>query len=159
PILMTSFAIAIGALPIALALGAAATSRIGMGVVIIGGTLFSLVLTLYVIPAMYLYWSKEGSNLSFAVEAEADMEKKEKELVTLTYALDQQNRRNDKNDTHSSIHRYTHVQPIPRRIRPGYHRRPRGRVPGGPCTGGGRPHWDSEQILQPDQCRRRRNSF
>ncbi len=83
PILMTSFAIAIGALPIALALGAAATSRIGMGVVIIGGTLFSLVLTLYVIPAMYLYWSKEGSNLSFAEEAEADMEKKEKELVTL----------------------------------------------------------------------------
>src|SRR3546814_12425517 len=44
PILMTSLAIAIGALPIAMALGAAATSRIGMGVVIIGGTLFSLVL-------------------------------------------------------------------------------------------------------------------
>src|SRR5690606_14924548 len=35
PILMTSLAIALGALPIALALGAAATSRIGMGVVIV----------------------------------------------------------------------------------------------------------------------------
>src|SRR3546814_20457426 len=49
PILMTSLAIAIGALPIAMALGAAAPSRIGMGVVIIGGTLFSLVLTFYII--------------------------------------------------------------------------------------------------------------
>ncbi|MHA4894355.1 efflux RND transporter permease subunit [Pedobacter sp. PWIIR3] len=59
PILMTSLAIAIGALPIAMALGAAATSRIGMGVVIVGGTTFSLVLTLFVIPAVYSYWSKE----------------------------------------------------------------------------------------------------
>ncbi len=58
PILMTSLAISLGALPIALSLGAASTSRIGMGVVIVGGTLFSLVLTLFVIPAMYLMWSK-----------------------------------------------------------------------------------------------------
>ncbi|HRN99325.1 MAG TPA: efflux RND transporter permease subunit, partial [Flavobacterium sp.] len=57
PILMTSLAIALGALPIALSLGAASTSRIGMGVVIVGGTLFSLMLTLYVIPAIYLMWS------------------------------------------------------------------------------------------------------
>ncbi|MES2828275.1 MAG: efflux RND transporter permease subunit [Bacteroidota bacterium] len=59
PILMTSLAIAIGALPIAMALGAAAKSRIGMGVVIVGGTTFSLILTLFVIPAIYTYWSKE----------------------------------------------------------------------------------------------------
>ncbi len=59
PILMTSLAIALGALPIALSLGAASTSRIGMGVVIVGGTLFSLVLTLFVIPAIYLMWSRE----------------------------------------------------------------------------------------------------
>ncbi len=58
PILMTSLAIALGALPIALSLGAASTSRIGMGVVIVGGTIFSLVLTLFVIPAFYLMWSK-----------------------------------------------------------------------------------------------------
>ena len=58
PILMTSLAISIGALPIALSLGAAATSRIGMGVVIVGGTIFSLVLTLFVIPSIYLMWSK-----------------------------------------------------------------------------------------------------
>lgn len=58
PILMTSLAIALGALPIALSLGAASTSRIGMGVVIVGGTIFSLILTLFVIPAFYMMWSK-----------------------------------------------------------------------------------------------------
>ena len=58
PILMTSMAIAFGALPIALALGAAAKSRMSMGIVIVGGTLFSLVLTLFVIPAIYSYWAK-----------------------------------------------------------------------------------------------------
>jgi len=59
PILMTSLAIALGALPIAMALGAAAKSRVGMGVVIVGGTIFSLVLTLFVIPAIYSMWSRE----------------------------------------------------------------------------------------------------
>ena len=58
PILMTSLAIALGALPIALSLGAASTSRIGMGIVIVGGTMFALILTLYVIPAFYLMLSK-----------------------------------------------------------------------------------------------------
>lgn len=58
PILMTSLAIALGALPIALSLGAASASRMGMGVVIVGGTLFSLLLTLFIIPAIYLMWSK-----------------------------------------------------------------------------------------------------
>ncbi len=59
PILMTSLTIALGALPIALSLGAASASRTGMGVVIIGGTLFSLVLTLFIIPALYLMWSRK----------------------------------------------------------------------------------------------------
>lgn len=58
PILMTSLAIALGALPIALSLGAASTSRIGMGVVIVGGTIFSLILTLFVIPGIYYMWSR-----------------------------------------------------------------------------------------------------
>lgn len=55
PILMTSLATILGALPIALALGAGAKSRMGMGIVIIGGLLLSMVLTLYVIPTIYLY--------------------------------------------------------------------------------------------------------
>lgn len=58
PILMTSIATALGAMPIALALGAGAKSRMGMGIVIVGGILFSLMLTLFVIPAIYSYLSK-----------------------------------------------------------------------------------------------------
>ncbi len=59
PILMTSLAMSLGALPLALSLGAAATSRIPLGVVIVGGILFSLVLTLFVLPAMYTYMSSK----------------------------------------------------------------------------------------------------
>jgi multidrug efflux pump subunit AcrB len=59
PILMTSIATVLGVLPIAVALGAAATSRIPMGVAIIGGLLFSLVLTLFVIPAIYTFFNRK----------------------------------------------------------------------------------------------------
>lgn len=59
PILMTSIATALGALPIALALGAGAKSRMSMGTVVIGGLMFSLALTLYVIPAIYSFFSRE----------------------------------------------------------------------------------------------------
>ena len=54
---MTSLAMSLGALPLALSIGDAATSRIPLGVVIVGGILFSLVLTLFVIPAIYSYLS------------------------------------------------------------------------------------------------------
>lgn len=71
PILMTSLAMSLGALPIALSLGAAATSRIPLGIVIVGGIMFSLILTLYVIPAMYSFLSgkKKKSELEL-MEAE-----------------------------------------------------------------------------------------
>ena len=59
PILMTSLAMSLGALPIALSLGAAATSRVPLGIVIVSGIMFSLVLTLFVIPAMYSYMSSK----------------------------------------------------------------------------------------------------
>ncbi len=58
PILMTSIATALGALPIAVAFGAAAKSRMGMGIVIVGGLMISLIFTLYVIPSVYTYFSK-----------------------------------------------------------------------------------------------------
>ncbi len=64
PILMTSIATMLGALPIALALGAGSKSRISMGIVVIGGLLFSLILTLYVIPAVYSYLSREKKNIA-----------------------------------------------------------------------------------------------
>ncbi len=57
PILMTSLATSLGALPIALSLGAGSTSRIPLGIVIVGGIIFSLILTLFVIPAVYTYIS------------------------------------------------------------------------------------------------------
>jgi len=57
PILMTSLAMSLGALPLALSLGASSTSRVPLGVVIVGGIMFSLVLTLFVIPAMYAFLS------------------------------------------------------------------------------------------------------
>ncbi|WP_316811243.1 efflux RND transporter permease subunit [Pedobacter heparinus] len=81
PILMTSLAIAIGALPIAMALGAAAKSRMGMGIVIVGGTTFALILTLFVIPAIYSYWSKEhktNTELEQSLKAALAHEKDEK---------------------------------------------------------------------------------
>jgi hydrophobe/amphiphile efflux-1 (HAE1) family protein len=54
PILMTSLATIFGALPIALALGAGAQSRVPLGIVVVGGLLFALILTLFVIPVMYI---------------------------------------------------------------------------------------------------------
>ena len=57
PILMTSLATVLGALPIAMAFGAASLSRVSMGIAIIGGLMFSLILTLFVIPALYTYMS------------------------------------------------------------------------------------------------------
>jgi hydrophobe/amphiphile efflux-1 (HAE1) family protein len=54
PILMTSLATIFGSLPIALALGAGAQSRVPLGIVVVGGLLFALILTLFVIPVMYI---------------------------------------------------------------------------------------------------------
>ena len=63
PILMTSLAMTLGAVPIAFSLGKGAQSRVSLGIVIIGGILFSLLLTLFVIPAMYTFMSRTKSNL------------------------------------------------------------------------------------------------
>ena len=57
PILMTSLATSLGALPLAMSLGASSTSRMPLGIVVVGGILFSLVLTLLVIPAVYMFIS------------------------------------------------------------------------------------------------------
>jgi len=65
PILMTSFSVMIGVLPIALALGAGAESRRPLGTAVIGGMFFSTALTLFVVPVFYmlfddaLLWTRE----------------------------------------------------------------------------------------------------
>ena len=59
PILMTSIATILGALPIAIGLGNGSQSRMPMGIVVAGGLLFSLVLTLYVIPSVYTFISRK----------------------------------------------------------------------------------------------------
>jgi hydrophobe/amphiphile efflux-1 (HAE1) family protein len=79
PILMTSLAMSLGALPIALSLGAAATSRIPLGIVIVGGIIFSLILTLLVIPAVYTYISgthKKDQNKEYDEVAKKEQEAK-----------------------------------------------------------------------------------
>jgi multidrug efflux pump len=54
PILMTSIATVLGAVPLAMAGGAGAESRQAIGVVIVGGVTLSTFLTLYAVPALYL---------------------------------------------------------------------------------------------------------
>lgn len=72
PILMTSLAMVFGALPLALSLGAAGTSRIPLGVVIVGGVTFSLILTLAILPVMYLMISRRKPAPTTAFEKLAD---------------------------------------------------------------------------------------
>lgn len=64
PILMTSLSTVLGILPIALALGAGAESRVSMGIAVIGGLIFSTVLTLLVIPAIYTYFTGTKGRMS-----------------------------------------------------------------------------------------------
>jgi multidrug efflux pump len=59
PILMTALSTALGTLPIALALGAGSESRVSMGIAVVGGLVLATALTLYVIPAVYSFISKD----------------------------------------------------------------------------------------------------
>lgn len=66
PILMTSISTVLGTLPIALALGSGAESRMPMGIAVIGGLIFSTILTLFVIPAIYSFFSdKKAKEIHF----------------------------------------------------------------------------------------------
>lgn len=55
PILMTSFALIAGTLPLAIGLSEASATRTEMGTGIIGGMIFSTILTLIVVPAIFVY--------------------------------------------------------------------------------------------------------
>jgi len=58
PILMTTLAMIFGTLPIALSLGTSSGSRTSLGIVVVGGLIFAGVLTLYVIPSVYSFFSR-----------------------------------------------------------------------------------------------------
>jgi multidrug efflux pump len=55
PVLMTSLTTILGILPLALATGAGAESRVSMGVTVVGGMFFATFLTLFVVPSVYSY--------------------------------------------------------------------------------------------------------
>ena len=68
PILMTTLATTLGALPIVLAIGSSGKSRVPLGIVIVGGLLFALVLTLFVVPALYTYLSSKKKQVDLDEE-------------------------------------------------------------------------------------------
>jgi HAE1 family hydrophobic/amphiphilic exporter-1 len=77
PIMMTTMAALMGTLPIALGFGAGAESRRPLGLAVVGGLLFSQMITLYVTPVFYCYmdrldgWIKRRRHASTAVDAAA----------------------------------------------------------------------------------------
>ncbi len=76
PILMTTISTILGILPIALALGAGAESRISMGIAVIGGLLIGSFLTLYVIPAIYSYFASDRKKKLETIERAIEADKK-----------------------------------------------------------------------------------
>ena len=63
PILMTSISTILGLLPLMFATGEGANGRIAMGTAVVGGLLISTLLTLFVIPVMYIYFSTDREAL------------------------------------------------------------------------------------------------
>jgi len=89
PIMMTTMAALMGTLPIALGLGAGAESRRPLGLAVVGGLLFSQLLTLFVTPVFYVYMDSLQGWLSRTFRrSRRTAEEEEEERIVLEPALE-----------------------------------------------------------------------
>jgi HAE1 family hydrophobic/amphiphilic exporter-1 len=88
PIMMTTMAALMGTLPIALGLGAGAESRRPLGLAVVGGLLFSQLLTLFVTPVFYVYMDSLQGWLSRTFRRSRRAEAEEEERIVLEPALE-----------------------------------------------------------------------